>query len=363
MPAAIDPWGRNEVKDYGKIMADFGLKPFDEFAGAMPDAPTFMRRGGVFAHRDFGRIFDCVKGKKPFAMLTGLMPSGKFHLGHAMLAQQIIYYQQLGAKVFVTVADIEAYNVRKLPLAELRKIAIEEYILNYFALGLKPKGVDIYFQSERSIPYYRLIGMLSGKTTANEFKAIYGSDEPEKFISVAHQIADILHPQLPDYLGPIPLTVPVGIDQDPHIRYTRDITGRLPEFSFIPPSSTYHKFMKGLQGGKMSSSDPLSYIALTDAPEEAERKIMKHAFSGGRNNIAEHRRLGADLAVDVSYQYLLYLFEPDDAKMKKITDDYGSGKMLSGEVKQYLAEKVRKFLQGHQKKREKARNKLAAFSP
>ena len=83
-------------------------------------------------------------------MMTGLMPSGMFHLGHKMVADQIIYYQSLGAKIFLCVADIEAYNMRGGTLDQLRKTAIEEYLLNYIALGLKPKNCDFYFQS---LPY------------------------------------------------------------------------------------------------------------------------------------------------------------------------------------------------------------------
>ncbi len=361
MKPEIDPWGKGDVKDYGKIMADFGLEPFGRYAKLLPDPPVFMRRGAVFAQRDFGRVFECIKNKKPFAMLTGLMPSGKFHLGHMMVAQQIVYYQQLGAQTFITIADTEAYNVRKMGMEKLRKIAIEEYLLNYIALGLKPKNCTIYFQSDYITPYYNLIGKLPRYTTENEFKAIYGSLEPAKMISVFTQIADILQPQLEESGGPKPVIVPVGIDQDPHIRYTRDIASRIKDYNFVLPSSTYHRFMRGLQGGKMSSSDPFSYIALTDTPEEAEMKIRKHAFSGGRETVEEHRKLGANIEVDVSYEYLFNLFEPDDRKMQRIKEDYGSGKMLTGELKHILIEKITKFLEEHHKRREKGRKLTGKF--
>ena len=83
-------------------------------------------------------------------MMTGLMPSGNFHLGHMILAKQMIFYQKLGAKLYIAVADLEAYNARGMSLEELRKVAIDQYLINYIALGLNPKNCDIYFQSERS---------------------------------------------------------------------------------------------------------------------------------------------------------------------------------------------------------------------
>jgi tryptophanyl-tRNA synthetase len=368
MAIEIDPWGSGEVKDYGRIMKDFGIEPFQPFLKRLDDLPVSMKRGMVFGHRDFGNFLEARKAGKRFVMMTGLMPSGNFHLGHRMLADQIIWYQKMGAEIFLCVADIEAYNTRIADMAQLRKIAIEEYLLNYIALGLKPKNCHFYFQSARSADavksnaFYRLAGMVSRKVTHNELAAVYGELSPGKIMSVMVQVADILHPQLKEFGGPCPVVVPVGIDQDPHIRLSRDIASRFQEeFRFHPPCSTYHYFLKGLKGGKMSSSDPCSHIALSDNPKEAGKKIMKYAFSGGRDSIEEHRKLGGRTDVDVSYQYLHAMFEPDDRKIEKIRDDYTSGKMLSGELKQILVEKLQDFLIRHHEAREKAKDKIQDF--
>ncbi len=365
MEEKIDPWKNFEVKDYDKICAEFGIEkfPFKD----MKNAPVFMRRGLVFGSRDFSRILNCMKKKEKFVMLTGLMPSGKFHIGHKMVADQIIYYQNIGADIYLLVADIEAYNMRDKSLEELKKIAIEEYLINYIALGLDLKKCDFYFQGSRSDDakksnaYYRLIGMISRRVTANEFKAIYGDLQPGKMISSFTEVADILHPQLPEFGGPKPVLVPVGIDQDPHIRLTRDIASRMKEFNFIPPSSTYHKFMKGLNGGKMSSSDITSHIALTDSPEEAKHKIFKYAFSGGQDTIEKHRKLGGNPDVDIAFQMLYFMFEPDDKKIENIREDYASGNLLTGELKQITSDKIMAFLKDHQRKREQARKQVYKF--
>ena len=54
-------------------------------------------------------------------------------------------------------------------------------------------------------------------------------------------------------------------------------------------------------------------------------------------------------------------FEPDDKKLKKIYDDYKSGKMLTGELKAYTIEKINELLKEHQEKREKARKEVEKF--
>lgn len=68
---------------------------------------------------------------------------------------------------------------------------------------------------------------------------------------------------------------------------------------------------------------------------DAESRWRRHALSGGRQTVEEHRRLGADLTVDVPYQWLRFFLD-DSERYAEITRDYGSGAMLTGEVKQQL---------------------------
>ncbi len=360
----ITPWEVSGDIDYSRLIENFGLTPMKKLPDVFENEVLF-RRGFVFAHRDFQRILDTINKKKKFAMMTGLMPTGKFHIGHMMIAQQMIFYQKLGAKIYIAVADIEAFHARGQSLKDSKKIAIEEYITNYIALGLKPKNVHIYFQSDRSKDskksnaYYRLENLFAKHSTFNEFKAVYGDVNPGKIISALIQASDMFHPQLDEFEGKIPVLVPVGADQDPHIRLARGM-GKKIKNDFIQLSSTYNVFIPGLGGGKMSASDPLSFIALTDTTDEVERKIKKYAFSGGQITLEEHRKKGGNPDIDVSYQYLR-LFEDDDKKLKKIYDDYKSGKLLTGEMKQILIDKLTVFLKDHQKKRIKAKKEINKF--
>ena len=361
----VTPWEVSGDIDYNKLITEFGLSPLNKLPKIFNENLLF-RRKKIFAHRDFQKILDAVKNKKPFIMMTGLMPTGKFHIGHAILAQQMIFYQKLGAKLYIAVADIEAYNVRNQSLEESRKIAMEDYILNYIALGLKPVNCEIYFQSQRSEnakisnTYYKLQNLLARHATFNEFKAIYGEISPAKMTTALLQASDMLHAQLLELNGPMPTLIPVGTDQDPHLRLTRDMSKRIKEFKFNQISSTYHIFVPGLNGGKMSASDPTSFIALTDSPKEVEKKVKKYAFSGGQPTIKDHRKKGGNPDIDVAYQWLTF-FEEDDHKLKQIYKNYKSGKLLTGELKQILIDKLNKFLKEHQENREKAKNLLNKF--
>src|SRR3989344_9383445 len=147
--STVTPWEVKGKVDYDKLITEFGLQPL-QYLPDIFQKNVLFRRGLIFAHRDFKQIIEALDQKKPFAMMTGLMPSGKFHFGHKMVADQIIFYQNLGAKIYLAVADVEAYNSRVPNLKELRKTAVKEYLVNYVALGLNLKKCDFYFQSKRS---------------------------------------------------------------------------------------------------------------------------------------------------------------------------------------------------------------------
>ena len=101
----------------------------------------------------------------------------------------------------------------------------------------------------------------------------------------------------------------------------------------------YASFFPALQGlkSKMSSSIPTSSILLNDKPNDVKNKINKYAFSGGGATLEEHKEKGANLDIDVPYQWLRFFLEDDD-KLEEIRSKYGKGEMMTGEVKKVLIE-------------------------
>ena len=57
----------------------------------LPRTESVLRRKIVFAHRDIQKVLEAIQNKKKFVMMTGLMPTGKFHIGHMLVAQQMIF--------------------------------------------------------------------------------------------------------------------------------------------------------------------------------------------------------------------------------------------------------------------------------
>tara|TARA_B100001750_G_scaffold143143_1_gene114195 strand:- start:299 stop:1681 length:1383 start_codon:yes stop_codon:yes gene_type:complete len=223
---SIDPWSSNQSTDYDRIIEQFGLESIDY--SLLPNPHMLHRRGIIFAHRDLNLVLGAHSSNKPFGVLTGLMPSGKMHLGHKMVIDQVKWFQEQGADVTIAVADLEALATRGVSLKECRRIALEEYISNYAALGLDVEKTEVYFQSSRPV-VQRLGFMLGKRTNLSELEAIYGFGGDTNLGHVQAplvQAGDIIHPQLDDFGGLRPIVVPVGVDQDPHLRLTRGIASK-----------------------------------------------------------------------------------------------------------------------------------------
>jgi tryptophanyl-tRNA synthetase len=422
----INPWEYTSTVDYQRLFDDFGISRFDELLKRIKYPHRYMRRGIIFGHRSYDSIVEAVNSGKPFSAMSGFMPSGRIHLGHKMVMEEIIWHQQHGGTVFMAVADMEAHSVRGISWKECRRIGVEEYILSLIALGFKPEGGHIYFQS--TSPQVKDLAFELGiKANFSELSAIYGFNGETNIahmVSATLQSADILHPQLKEFGGPRPVVIPVGADQDPHIRLTRgladkvnmfhvfesgdvvkvysksaskdafaaltsrfsnkdikvfeghiDINGHLDAvldivreielsmggYAFMPPASTYHKFMTGLQGGKMSSSIPDSIISLTEEPKKAAGKIMR-AKTGGRITLDEQKKHGGVPDECTVFELMLYHLIEDDEEVLDIKRECKEGKLMCGVCKKKAAALMEEFLIDHQKKREAARDILDQFN-
>ncbi|MBU2617571.1 MAG: tryptophan--tRNA ligase [Euryarchaeota archaeon] len=420
----FDPWSTEDIEDYSKLFDEFGVSPFEDLLAEVPNPHPYMRRHVIFGHRDYQSILDAIRESKPFGVMSGFMPSGPVHLGHKMVMDEIIWHQQMGADAFFAVADMEAHSVRGVSWKECTEVGINEYVLSLIALGFEPPG-RIYFQSKDPV-VKDLAFELGVEANLSEMSAIYGfsgETHVSHMMSTLVQSADILQAQLSVYGGPKPVVIPVGFDQDPHIRLTRDLASRMRMFKvearkghisvrakhpnkeamhdiadriegdvklyaehvdiyggdvkkiesivraveiehdgygFYPPSSLYHRFMSGLTGGKMSSAIPDSIIALTDPPGIAAEKVKK-AKTGGRVTLADQRKSGGEPSKCTVYELLLFHLIEDDTHIAEIFTECKEGKRTCGKCKSLAAELMTEFLREHQDGRGCARERLDEF--
>lgn len=353
-PILIDPWGSILVEDYEQIIKEFGLEIFK--TDSLPKPNKLMRRGVVFASRDLMQIKEAIKGKKKFYVLSGIMPSAeKIHFGNKMVVENIKYFQEQGAESYILVADLEAAATRGVTIDEAKKRALNFHIPAYIALGLDPKKTIFYFQSDNK-KVVHLAYNFSKKITLNEFRAIYGNADPGKIMSSLTQSGDILFPQLKERM---PGIIPVGIDQDPHIRLTRDIARRTKkEYNFFLPSSIYNKYTPALDGAlKMSKSNPNSVIELPEDAKEVCRKL-KGAVTGGRKTVEEQRKKGGEPEKCVIFELFKQHLVEDDKELDKIYKNCKTGKILCNEDKELACKLMTKFMNDFNKKLSKAKKNI-----
>jgi tryptophanyl-tRNA synthetase len=332
-----------------------------------------------------------------------------------MVMKEVVWHVQQGGNGYVTIADREAHAVRGTSWEKCRDFG-KEYLACLYALGFEG---TTYFQS-RNERLKDLAFEAATKVNFSELTAIYGFS-PETDLAHAEcvitQVADILYPQIDRV--PAPTLVPVGIDQDPHIRLTRGVAHKMRMFTveerngyvsvrsknapdaalaavhkafagskkyeghvdirgaqcadvsvkvreierahggyaFYTPSSTYHIFMPGLNGGKMSSSIPESIISFYE-PEAMMRKKVMSGITGGRMTLEEQKRLGGE--PDTCSLFLLNLFHmvTDDTDLAEIRRKCLSGEILCGQCKKDTAERVVAFLKDFKEKMDAAADNI-----
>jgi tryptophanyl-tRNA synthetase len=242
----LDPWGSSTVSDYRKLFDQFGIETFDEVLEEVPTPHYLMRRGVIFGHRDYRAVARAMRDDDPFAVLSGFMPTGDPHIGHKLVFDEIIWHQQQGGDAYGLIADLEAHSARGLSWEEIDEHA-RNYILSLLALGFDPEEGDLYRQSTNR-EVQDLAFELGIEANFSELGAIYdfdGETDVSHMQSVITQMADILYPQLEE---PKPTVIPVGPDQDPHVRLARDLAARVQYFGV---TEAYASFETGPKEGAL----------------------------------------------------------------------------------------------------------------
>ncbi|MFW9897723.1 MAG: tryptophan--tRNA ligase [Candidatus Thorarchaeota archaeon] len=358
----IDPWSSTNIleEDYIRLIEEFGIEEISDIMRLKIDN-RFIRRKIIFGHRSLEDIVKAVEKNKPWAVISGIKPSGPFHLGTLTTALEIVEFQKMGAKAYYCIADIESWEDNGITYEEAEKDAIDN-LADILALGLDPTPEKCYVWRQSKEPIVMDVAFKVGRLlTQNMINAIYGEKPFGLYLAALIQVGDIVLPQVMD--GPQPTVVPVGIDQDPHIRLTRDLSrryykkkkvdGKVIQEAFFLPGATYHKLLPGIDGSeKMAKRNPNSYFTFNEPLQSIEKKI-KGALTGGKRNKKEQQELGGEPQKCMIYKILMYHFEADDKKLTKDFEECIKGELMCGEHKRECIEKVIKFVKEHRKKKEK----------
>jgi len=337
-------------EDSKRLIDQFGVSLIDpnEIKNTKMNEITFFRRGVIFGHQGLDLILRALDEDKPWAVMSGIKPSGSFHIGSFMTASEIIALQKIGATAYYCIADIESWEDNGIPFEESIENSVDN-LADVLALGLDLKKAYIWRQSEedivKKVPY-----VISKYVTTNMMKGIYGDKSFGMYMANLVQVGDILLPQIKD--EPMPTIVPVGIDQAPHLRLTRDLAKKYSEKFFLPAAS-FHFLLAGLDGSpKMSKRYPNSYFTFNEPLKSIKKKIM-NAFTGGRDTVQEQREKGGIPEICMVLKLEYYLFVEDDEYLKDCYEKCKAGELLCGEHKKKCVEIITKFIEEHKQKKEK----------
>lgn len=358
----VDPFKVLGNVDYLKLINKFNTKPIEETLlkrwveiTKLPLHPMF-RRGLVFSHRDLELILNAKEKGEPIYIYTGRGPSSdSMHLGHLIPFQLTKYLQDaLDAFVIIQMSDDEKYFFKEGDLNEFNDLCYKN-AKDIISVGFDLNKTLIFSNLEHmNGKLYYNNAVIMRNINGNTIKSIFGlslDNNLGQLVWPAFQSGPAFSTSFPDIFGekPIYCLVSMAIDQDPYFRMARDVADKLKS---PKPAVIHSQFLPSLSGpnSKMSSSDKSlnnATLFLDMDKKQVVDNIKKHAYSGGRDTLEDHRKYGGDISRDVSYQYLTYFLD-DDEKLKEIAENYTSGKMTSGEIKQITADIVWQVISNHQ---------------
>ena len=362
----VTPWEVRGKVDYERLIHEFGTLPLtDELLKRIEKHTGHvhlqLRRKLFFSHRDLDTVIDLYEKGTRFILYTGRGPSGPVHIGHLVpwiftkhlqdAFNTRLYFQMTDDEKFVVDDDAKLKQTTNYGL---------ENALDLIALGFKPENTYIIYDVQDIDLLYDIALEVAKHITYSTAKATFGFQESTNlgwiFWPAIQAAPCFIHKKLTG--ENVPALIPAAIDQDPYWRITRDIA---PKLGYFKPAQIHSRFLPGLGvGGKMSASEPETAIFTVDPPEIVKRKVW-NAFTGGKGTIAEQRKTGANQDVCSIYQYFLFLFEEDDKKLIEREQQCRTGKMLCGDCKKELTERINKFLSEHQKRREEAKDNLEKY--
>lgn len=222
-------------------------------------------------------------------LLSGVQPSGNFHIGNYLGAiRQWVEFQK-NHRVFAMIADLHAITIPQEP-EMLRKntLSVAKLLL---ACGIDPKTSILFVQSQ--IPAHTELGwILNTLTPLGELERMTQFKEKKEKAGVLAGLLNYPTLMAADILLYAAGVVPVGEDQIQHIELTRTLarkfntrfgeTFKEPKEYVLKETSRVMALDDPTKKMSKSSANPNSYIALLDEPEVIRKKIQIAVTDSGK---------------------------------------------------------------------------------
>jgi tryptophanyl-tRNA synthetase len=281
-------------------------------------------------------------------VLSGIRATGRLHLGNYLGAVKGMLELQENPvyETLYMVADAHAVTT-PYEIEELRKNR-REVIIDYLSAGLDPEKSVIFCQADVS-QHFELAFYFSSVTTVAKMQHLPTFKDKVKQYPEHATMALLNYPVLmaADILLYMADSVPVGVDQEPHLEVTREIARRMNQdygTTFPEPKrfATKGGYVPSLTGeGKMSKSVEGSFINLTDSLDEIRAKIRA---------VPTASEVGGEMSAGLQALFAFYdLFDAE--KGQQFQSQFQDGSLRFVDLKDTLAEIIFASLQPLQEKR------------
>ncbi|MBV9168457.1 MAG: tryptophan--tRNA ligase [Chloroflexi bacterium] len=280
-------------------------------------------------------------------LLTGLRPTGKYHLGNYIgTFEKDLELQNSGEyECFFLVADYHALTTG-YENANLIGDDIREGVLDFLAVGIDPKRSTLYVQS--LIPevseLFLLFTMLVSANRAQRIPTLKEQIRDLKLESASLGLLEYPVLQAADILMVRGEVVPVGKDQSSHIELTREVARRFNQLYgevFPEPAYIESRFpvLPGTDGQSKMSKSIGNTILLSDDADTVRKKVMSMYTDPTRLRATDPGHVKGNPVFTYHDAFNENVEEVRDLKAR-----YTKGKVGDVEVKRKLADALNRFL-------------------
>ncbi len=280
-------------------------------------------------------------------LLTGLRPTGKFHLGNYVgTFEKDLELQNSGEyECFFLIADYHVLTTG-YETAGLIGADIREGVLDFLAVGIDPNKSTLYLQS--LIPevseLFLLFTMLVSLPRAQRIPTLKEQVRDLKLESASLGLLSYPVLQAADILMVRGEVVPVGKDQMSHIELTREIARRFNQLYgpvFPEPEYLASRFpvLPGTDGKPKMSKSLGNTIMLSDDAETVRQRVMSMYTDPTRLRATDPGHVKGNPVFTYHDAFNPNVDEVHDLKAR-----YTKGKVGDVEVKQRLVAALNNFL-------------------
>ena len=250
----VTPWHVEGDIDYEKLIKQFGTQKISndllsKLYKITGEDHFMLRRGVFFSHRDLNLILENYEKGKKFFLYTGRGPSGHTHIGHLIPWIFAKWLQdKFNVNMYFQLTDDEKFFAKQnLSLDQTNNFALEN-ALDFIALGFKPDKTKIIINTNNIKTLYPIAAQVAKKINFSNTKAVFGFTNETNIGMIFYTSLQ----SAPCFIQDEQVLIPLGVDQDPHFRITRDIATKINK---TKPALIHNIMIPSLlgPGGKMSA--------------------------------------------------------------------------------------------------------------